>query len=638
MSAASQQRVNRKPLRLTGLPLHSVALTLAMGAALPAQTPSAGGPAADREAIVRALVQRMTLAEKIGQMTQADHQFLHDPSDVSRYFLGSLLNGGNSDPKGGNSFAEWRRLPEMYQREAMRTRLRIPLLYGLDVVHGNSNVVGAVIFPHNIGLGATRDAALVQRVTEVAAAEERAIGANWAFAPCVCIPRDIRWGRTYEGFSEDPAIVSTMGAAAVRGFQGGGLDTPALRGSSRVAASAKHFLGDGGTLAGTGINKMVDRGNTLANDVMLRQLYLAPYRAAVAAGVATIMPSYSSWNGIKVSGDHHLLTDILKGELGFRGFLISDYDAVDEVHPDYKVAIATAINAGIDMVMVPQRFALFIDLLTELVNEGRVPMSRIDDAVTRILRVKQAMGLLDPSWDARPDPALARSFGSAEHRQVARQAVRQSLVLLKNSGGALPIAASARHIHVMGKSADDIGNQSGGWTISWQGKSGPVTTGGTTVLEAIRRAAGPGTLVTTAPRGPVPADADVVVAVIGEKPYAEMNGDRMDLSLDADDRAVVASARATRAKVVVVLVSGRPMVLGDVLAQADAVVAAWLPGTEGDGVADVLFGTYLPTGRLSFSWPRTMEDVPGWAAYMRGPLFPVGFGLTYPGERVLPRQ
>ena len=611
-------------------------MAVLLGAAGPLTAQAPGG-AAERDAVVRALVQRMTLAEKVGQMTQADHQFLRDPSDVGRYFLGSLLNGGNSDPKAGNSLDAWGRLTELYQREALRTRLRIPLLYGLDVVHGNSNVLGAVIFPHNIGLGATRDAALVQRVTEVAAAETRAMGANWAFAPCVCVPRDIRWGRTYEGFSEDPEIVATMGTAAVRGFQGGALDAPSLRGAARVAASAKHFLGDGGTLAGTGINKLVDRGNTLANDAMLRQLYLAPYRAAVAAGVATIMPSYSSWNGIKVTGDHHLLTDILKGELGFRGFLISDYDAVDEVHPDYKVAIATSINAGVDMAMVPQRYAEFIRLLTELVDEGRVPMSRIDDAVTRILRVKQAMGLLDAGWDVRVDPALVQGFGSAEHRQVARQAARESLVLLKNANGALPIAASARHVHVMGKSADDMGNQSGGWTISWQGQSGAVTTGGTTVLEAIRRAAGPGTRVTTSLRGPVPSDADVVVAVIGETPYAEMHGDRMDLSVDPEDRAVVAMAHATRAKVVVVLISGRPMVLGDVLAQADAVIAAWLPGTEGDGVADVLFGRYSPTGRLSFSWPRTMEDVPGWAAYMRGPLFPLGYGLTYPGETALPR-
>ena len=567
------------------------------------------------DARARALVRRMTLAEKVGQMTQADQQFLRDPADVERYFLGSILNGGDSDPPAGNTLAAWRDLYEKLQAQAIRTRLRIPLLYGIDAVHGNNNVLGAVIFPHNIGLGATRNPALVRRVAEVTALETRAIGVNWTFAPCICVPRDIRWGRTYEGFSEDPQLVSELGAAAVRGVQGS---------TMRVAASAKHFGGDGGTLAGTGAEKGIDQGDTRADLATLRTIHLYPYRAAIAAGAATIMPSYSSWNGVKVTGDRFLLTDILKGEMEFRGFLISDYAAVDQVHPDYKTAIATSINAGIDMVMVPDRYAEFIRLLTELVNEGRVPMSRVDDAVTRILRVKLAMGLMEPRYDFRADRALERHFGSAPHRAVARQAVRESMVLLKNAHRTLPLRKSLRRIHVAGKNADDVGSQSGGWTIAWQGKTGEVTPGGTTILAAIRRAV-PATQVTYSRDGSGAEGADAVVVVIGETPYAEMKGDRMDLALDEADRAAVANARAAGIPLVVVLISGRPMILGRVLDQADALVAAWLPGTEGDGVADVLFGDYAPSGRLPYTWPRSMDQLPRGA----DPLFPLGFGLTY---------
>lgn len=617
--------------RLLSAPMGALLISLA--AASGCRPPQLSPQPADPEDDVRALVRRMTLAEKIGQMTQADHEFLKDPADVARYFLGSVLNGGNSDPRGGNSLAAWREMTALYQAQAARTRLRIPLLHGVDAVHGNSNLLGAVIFPHNIGLGATRNAALVERVAAITAEETRAAGANWAFAPCVCVPQDIRWGRTYEGFSEDPQLVATLGAAAIRGLQGGGLSSGALRGTTRVAASAKHFLGDGGTSVGTGVVKWgLDQGDTKVDSATLRRLHLAPYRAAVDAGVATIMPSYSSWNGVKVSGDRHLLTDVLKGELGFRGFLISDYAAVDQLHPDYKTAIGLSINAGMDMVMVPQHYVRFIALLTELVDEGRVPMSRIDDAVTRILRMKRAMGLLDAGYDPRGDQVLTATFGSAEHRRVARQAVRESVVLLKNERGTLPLLRSARHIVVAGRSADDLGNQTGGWTIDWQGKSGPVTTGGTTVLAAIRRAAGPRTIVTHVAGGPLPTDADVIVVVVGETPYAEMKGDRLDLALDSADRAAVAGAHATGSRVAMVILSGRPLILGDALQQADAVVAAWLPGTEGDGLADVLFGDHAPTGRLPFSWPATMQDVPRWAAYLRGPLFPAGYGLTYPAR------
>lgn len=597
-------------------------------ASAPAPHSAAAAPGAATlmafDAPARALVGRMTLAEKIGQMTQPDQLFLKDTSDIERYFIGSILSGGDSDPKDGNSFQAWRAMVETYEGRAVRTRLHIPLIYGIDAVHGNNNVIGATVFPHNVGLGATRDAALVRRIGEITALETRAVGANWAFAPCVCVPQDIRWGRTYEGFSEDPELVAKLGEAAVLGLQGG---NPMSR--THVAASAKHFAGDGGTSMGSGIDKQLDQGDTRIDSATLRRIHIRPYIDAVNAGVATIMPSYNRWNGVKVSGDHHLLTDVLKEELGFKGFLISDYAAVNQLHPDYKVAIGISINAGMDMVMVPEHYREFIDLLTQLVQEGRVPMSRIDEAVTRILRVKFAMGLMEPGYDYHADRALEKRFGSAEHRAVARQAVRESMVLLKNERGALPLSKSARRIHVAGKSADDIGVQTGGWTIFWQGKAGNITTGGTTVLAGLRAAAGAGTQVTYSADGTGAAGADAVVVVVGEQPYAEMKGDRVDLGLDAADKQAIANARASNLPVIVVVISGRPIDIAPVLGSANAVLAAWLPGTEGAGVVDVLFGDYKPTGKLSFTWPRSVDQTVRGAPGARDPLFAFGFGLTY---------
>lgn len=594
----------------------------------PASSSSAGQAVFTRyDRQIDTLLAKMTLAEKIGQMTQPDESFIKDPADVSRYFLGSVLSGGSSDPKDGNSLQAWTKLYEGFQQEALKTRLKIPILYGIDAVHGNNNLLGAVVFPHHIGLGATRDAALVEEIGKITAEEVRATGIQWAFSPCICVPRDERWGRTYEGFSEDPELVARLGAAEIRGLQGSDLRSP-----TSVLATAKHYVADGGTAMGTGVGldgKGLDQGDARMDTAQLRRIHLAPYPAAVRAGVGSIMPSYSSWNGVKVSGSHYLLTDVLKKELGFEGFLISDYKAVNQISPDdYKGAIEKSINAGMDMVMVPDTYQLFIQNLTELVNEKKVPMSRIDDAVRRILRVKFAMGLMDPNPPIQPDPALQQSFGSAEHRAVARRAVRESLVLLKNEARTLPLSKQAKRIHVAGKNADDIGNQTGGWTIEWQGKSGAVTTGGTTILAAIRRAA-PNAQVTYSLDGSGAAGADVGVVVIGETPYAEMMGDRADLSLDSADVAAVRRMKSAGIPVVVVLVSGRPMILGDVLSQADAFVAAWLPGTEGDGVADVLFGDYKPTGKLSYSWPRSMAQIPinvGDPDY--DPLFPFGYGLS----------
>jgi beta-glucosidase len=573
---------------------------------------------------IKPLLARMTLDEKIGQMTQPDQTFIKDLSDIENLSLGSILSGGNSDPKEGNSLQAWTDLYDRLQQHTQKSRLKIPLLYGVDAVHGHSNLLGAVIFPHNIGLGCTRNPALVEKVERVTAEEVRASGIQWAFAPCVTVPQDARWGRTFEGFSEDPQLVRQLGEAAVRGLQGTDLANPLS-----VLACAKHFVGDGGTAFGSVQQKTgpgLDQGDTRVDEETLRRVHLQGYIAAIQAGVGTIMPSYSSWNGVKVSGIKHLLTGILKDELGFEGFLISDYNAVDQVDKDYKKAIGISINAGMDMVMVPSRYQLYIQDLKELVNEGTVPMARIDDAVTRILRVKCAMGLFDPTRSQLADRSLAKTFGSPEHRQVARDAVRQSLVLLKNQNRVLPLARTAVRIHVAGKNADDLGNQCGGWTIDWQGKSGNVTSGGTTVLAAIKKAA-PHSQVTYSADGAGAAGATVGVVVIGERPYAEGSGDRTGLSLAPEDVAAIDNMKAANIPFVVILFSGRPMILGGSLDKADAFIAAWLPGTEGDGIADILFGDYKPTGKLSFAWPRSMDQYPH--ANDTNPLFPYGYGLTY---------
>ena len=564
---------------------------------------------------VKALLAQMTLDEKIGQMTQPEQNELKDPADVENYFVGSLLSGGSSDPKEGNSIEAWTNLYDRLQARTQNTRLKIPILYGIDAVHGHNNVLNAVIFPHNIGLGCTRNPKLVEQVERVTAEEIRATGIQWAFGPCVTVPQDIRWGRTYEGFSEDPKLVRELSGPAVRGFQGKDYSDPL-----GVLACAKHFVGDGGTAYGS-TKTGLDQGDTKVDEATLRKVHLQGYYSAIEAGVGTIMPSYSSWNGVKCSASKQLLTDLLKNEMGFEGFLISDYNAIDQINKNYKEAVAISINAGMDMVMVPTRYREYYKDLKELVGEGKVPMSRIDDAVTRILRVKFAMGLMDPKRSQLADRSLQKSFGSPEHRAVARQAVRESMVLLKNDKKLLPLSKKTARIHVSGKNADDIGNQCGGWTIDWQGKSGPVTPGGTTILAAIKGAVSKDTKVTFSKDGEGAAGADVGVVVIGETPYAEMKGDRSDLSLDNEDAAAVKAMKAAGIPVVVIVVSGRPMVLGDVLDQAGAVLAAWLPGTEGQGVADVLFGDYKPTGKLSFTWPRSNTKA--------DPLFAYGYGLKY---------
>jgi beta-glucosidase len=570
----------------------------------------------------RQILAKMTLAEKIGQMTQPDKNYLQNPDDVANYSLGSVLSGGDSDPKTGNDLISWTDLYDGYQARALHSRLHIPLLYGVDAVHGHNNVIGAVVFPHNIGLGCSRNAELVEKASRITAEEVRATGINWAFAPCVAVPQDIRWGRTYEGFSQDPDIVKTLGLAALRGLQGASLDDPLA-----VLACSKHYIADGGTKWGTGKTGL-DQGNAEIDEATLRRVFLPGYTTTVAAGVGSIMPSYSSWNGVHCSASKKLLTDLLKNELGFEGFLISDYGALKQLPGTPKQQIQASINAGMDMVMVPDKYVEFINLLRGLAQERGVPVSRIDDAVLRILRVKIAMGLMDHGRRPLADRSLHARFGSPEHRAVARDCVRQSLVLLKNEGHLLPLSKSAGPIHVSGKSADNIGNQCGGWTIKWQGETGEPTKG-TTILNGIRAVAGAGTKITYSADGTNASGAKIGIAVIGEMPYAEMFGDRAQLHLDPEDVGVISRMKSQGLRVVVVLVSGRPLVIDDILPLTDAIVAAWLPGSQGEGVADVLFGDYKPSGKLSFSWPKGTSTTfhIGDSGYKT--LFDLGYGLTY---------
>ena len=435
------------------------------------------------------------------------------------------------------------------------------------------------------------------------------------------MPQDIRWGRTYEGYSQDPDIVKPLGEAATKGLQGKSLSDPLS-----VAGCAKHYVGDGGTSYGSARTGL-DQGNTIMDEATLRHTHLPGYISAIGAGVATIMPSYSSWNGVHCSASKQLMTDLLKDELGFEGFLISDYAALNQLPGNYKQQVMASINAGMDMVMVPDKWLEFINTLKQLVAEGSVPEARIDDAVLRILRVKIAMGLLDSAKSPLADRSLHRSFGSFEHRAVARECVRQSIVLLKNEGKLLPLAKNTGHIHVAGDSADNIGNQCGGWTVTWQGKSGEVTLG-TTILQAVRSAAGSAAKITYAVDGTGGSGAKIGIAVFGELPYAEMMGDRAELRLDPKHIGVVARMKADGMKVVAVLTSGRPLIIDDLLPYTDAVVAARLPGSEGDGVADILFGSHKPTGKLSsLGLNATTTDYRiGSVGYHK--LFDVGYGLS----------
>jgi len=563
---------------------------------------------------IESLISQMTLEEKIGQMSQVDIRFIKKPEDIYIYGFGSILSGGGAHPPQNTSEA-WAELYDSLQTLALKSRLKIPIIYGIDAVHGHNNVMGSVIFPHNIGLGAIRDPDLVKKAARITAIEVSATGIDWTFAPCVAVTRDERWGRTYESFGEVPDLVSIMSRAAVEGYQGDNLSN-----ITTVVACAKHFIGDGGTTNG------VDRGNTEIDEKTLREIHLPPYKAAVDEGVATIMVSYSSWNGTKCHASKYLITDLLKEEIGFKGIVVSDYAAIDQIPGDYRNDIKTAINAGIDMVMIPDKYEEFISLLTDLVKKGEVPEERINDAVRRILRVKFALGLFNDPFSHRE---LLSKIGSDEHRQIARECVRKSIVLLKNENKILPLSKYLKRIHVSGKNANDIGNQCGGWTISWQGSSGDITEG-TTIYEAIKKSVSDQTKITFSIDGLNAEGADVAIAVLGETPYAEMQGDRQDLHLDSKDLQTLENLKNSGVPIIVILVTGRPLIITEQLKYIDALLVAWLPGTEGEGVTDILFGDYSPTGKLPISWPASMDQIPiniGDKNY--NPLFKYGFGLSY---------
>jgi len=574
----------------------------------------------DIESKVNTLVSEMTLAEKIGQMTQVNKGFLHSNEDIKTYFLGSLLSGGGFTPE-VNEPEHWVDMVDEYQNMALQTRLKIPLIYGIDAVHGHNNVIGATIFPHNIGLGCTDNPDLVKKASEVTALEVAATGIHWTFSPCIAVPRDERWGRHYEGYSESPDLVKDLGAASIQGYQG-----ESLADRKTVLACAKHYVGDGGVDWGSGMGGKIDRGNVTISEEEIRNLHLPGYLSALEVGVGSIMISYSSINGDKMHDSKYYITDILKDELGFNGLVVSDWAGIDEIPGDYKSDIEMAINAGLDLIMVPESYLDFINYMTELVNEEKISMDRIDDAVTRILRVKYQLGLFE---NPLADRSLLGTVGSLENREVARQCVRESLVLLKNENDVLPINKTGSKILVAGANADNLGHQCGGWTISWQGDSGDITTG-TTIYNAILNSVSDQTNVVYSEDGTNASSADVAIAVIGEGPYAEMQGDRDDLSLSDSDIQTLTNLKNAGVPTVIVLISGRPLIVEEYLADWDGFIAAWLPGTEGQGVADVLFGDYNPTGKLSISWPRTMDQIPiniGDDEY--NPLFEFGYGLNY---------
>ena len=565
------------------------------------------------------IVMMMNIDEKIGQMTQIDQRFLDTITDISKYSIGSLLSGGGSSPS-VNEPRAWLEMYNKYQSESLKSRLQIPLIYGIDAVHGHNNVYGATIFPHNIGLGATNNPDLVYKISEITSIEVAATGIDWTFAPCLSSPEDYRWGRTYEGFSSDPNIVEKLGKAAVLGYQ-----NVTTGHSKRIAACAKHFIGDGNTEFGTGMRGLVDRGNTEINLDDLKLNLIPKYQAAIDANVQTIMASYSSWNGVKCHASKELLTDLLKVEMGFKGFVISDWQGIDEIPGNYKSDIITSINAGIDMVMVPgqsQPYKKFIKLLKESVEEGSIEINRINDAVKRILKVKFRNGLFDRPMAG--DRALSK-IGSDYHRLIARQAVRESFVLLKNEN-IIPISKNINKLIVSGRGADNLGMQCGGWTIDWQGGQGEITVG-TTILDGIKKTVSNETNIIYSKNVLELEDSngDLAVVVIGEDPYTEFFGDKENLDLMNEDLITIKNLKKKGYRVIVLLISGRPMNISDHIENWDAFGAIWLPGTEGNGVSDILFGDYEPTGTLSYPWPINAED--GSNTKSNDLLFDIGFGL-----------
>ena len=618
---------------------------------------------------VEACLRKMNLDQKIGQMTQTERMAI-TPEEVKKYHIGSILSGGGSVP-GANQPADWIEMNDAYWAASMEEdddHLAIPIIYGVDAIHGHNNVRGATIFPHNIGLGAANDPELIERIAQITAREILSTGVEWTFAPTLAVARNNQWGRTYESYSEDPEIIQSYAGRFVKGLQNS-------LGQDSVVGCVKHWVGDGGTSYG------IDQGDTAISEEELNSIHIAPYYPALAEGVLTVMASFNSWNGKKCHGHHYLITETLKNELGFEGFVISDWDGIDYLHDNYFETVALSVNAGIDMFMVSEKWKDFIAHLKQHVASGRVPMERIDDAVSRILYVKIKYGLFERPRPAERYWAKNPDFGSAANREVAREAVRKSLVLLKNENNLLPLRKDTRII-VAGKNADDCGHQCGGFTIAWQGVSdskaigrdaedGSVTMdynsadarvqkgtiqGGTSIWDGIKAVA-PNAILNLNGQAADPDQHDVGIVVIGETPYAEGMGDIRDgdhtiaetaskiegfmkvlapyghslvlNELHPEDLRAIQNITDKGIPVVVVLVSGRTLLIKKELEASSAFVAAWLPGSEGQGIADVLFGDYDFQGKLSFTWQKNRGE-----NYLKGdspyePLFPFGYGLSY---------
>ena len=649
-----------------------------------------------KDKFIEDLVSKMTLDEKVGQMTQVDKRMLDSESDIAKYFLGSILSGGGAVPE-DNTPKGWINMSNAYQKQALSTRLKIPLIYGIDAVHGHNNVVGATVFPHNIGLGCTNDPELIYKVNHATATEVIGTGLHWTFAPCITIPKDDRWGRQYEGFSESTSLVSSLTESAIKGYE----DAVNVFNGKKIAACAKHFLGDGGTSWETGTLKegihtyKIDRGDTKLTEKELREIHLPPYLKAIEAGVKTVMISFNSWNGVKCHGSKFLINDLLKEELGFKGLVVTDWAGIDEIPGDYKSDIITSINAGIDLVMVPgslygqNHYKTFIKLLKESVEEGAIPLSRIDDAIRRILGVKFDLGLFDDPYGKLEH---AKTVGLPSHRKVAREAVQKSMVLMKNTDGILPLNKKS-NIVLVGSGANNLGMQNGGWTVEWQGKMTPdfqildknnngklllseveeyykliydnkynsgtaeglfksldsnsdgivlikefkqanlrlnFQPNGTTILEGLKLGMSSSDLVTYDPWASDLSKGDIIVAVVGEYPYAEGYGDSPSIGLSSFDKSVLEKCYKSGNKLIVIMLSGRPLLIDDHINKWDGFIAAWLPGMAGEGVSDVILGDYYPTGRLSFSWPKNIKQVPvniGDTQYE--PMFPFAYGLSY---------
>jgi len=565
---------------------------------------------------VEELLLTLTLEEKAAQMVQAERGNI-TPSQVAQYGIGSILSGGGSHPSAyNNSVDDWYDMYEAYQEAALTSSSGIPIIYGIDAVHGNNNLYHATIFPHNIGLGAANNPELTYAISKATAEEMLITGINWTFAPALSVVQNIAWGRTYEGYSENPIIHQNLTQQAILGFEEHG-----------VSATAKHYFGDGGTSNGT------DQGNSVMLSDAVKELHLAPYVEAIEAGVDTIMISYSSVNNIKMHGSAYWIQEVLKDDMGFEGFIISDWNAIHQLPGDFKDQVVASVNAGVDMLMEPTDWLTAMELIVEATNDGLITEERIDDAVRRILQVKHSRGLFDdPTYRLEGDYLY-----NAEHAAIARQAVRESLVLLKNNGGSLPLDKDET-IYITGAAKDNVGILSGGWTRYWQGTTDADLGVGASILDAF-------TEVLTSNGGTIVNNyqsATTVVVVLSENPYSEGSGDNGSLTLTSGNASssnaaalqVAMDAHEAGKNVVGILISGRPLLITNELQYFDSFVAAWLPGTEGgNGIADVLFGDYDFTGKLSFTWPRDISQI-GYTSNKEDydemlVLYPFGYGLTY---------